>query len=55
LHLTNRAAAIAVAKRHVDDLLPIENFTTEVEGQMGKKIKLASETDHQRYSSLSMS
>ncbi|KAG4930090.1 hypothetical protein JHK82_047160 [Glycine max] len=43
-----KAAAIAVAKRHVDDLLPIENFTTEVEGQMGKKIKLASETDHQR-------
>ncbi|TKY54773.1 NEDD8 ultimate buster 1 [Spatholobus suberectus] len=40
-----KAAATALAERHVDGLLPVEDFNIEVEDQSGKKVKLGSETD----------
>lgn len=42
----NRAAATAMAKRHADGSLPVEDFNIEVEDQSGKKVNLGSETDH---------
>lgn len=44
----NRAAATALAKRHADGSLPIEDFNIELEDQSGKTVHLGSETD-QRY------
>lgn len=44
----NRAAATALAERHADGSLPVEDFNIEVEDQSGKKVRLGSETD-QRY------
>ncbi|MED6138712.1 hypothetical protein PIB30_077013 [Stylosanthes scabra] len=43
-----RAAATAMAERHADGSLPVEDFNIEVEDQSGKKVRLGSETD-QRY------
>ncbi|XP_027332672.1 NEDD8 ultimate buster 1-like [Abrus precatorius] len=40
-----KAAATALAERHADGLLPVENFNIEVEDQSGKKVNLGSETD----------
>lgn len=44
----NRAAANALAERHADGSLPVEDFNIEVEDQSGQKVRLGSETD-QRY------
>lgn len=43
-----RAATIAMAERHADGSLPIEDFNIELEDQSGSKVNLGSETD-QRY------
>ncbi|KAG2398816.1 uncharacterized protein HKW66_Vig0087030 [Vigna angularis] len=40
-----RAAATAMAERHSDGALPIEDFNIEVEDQSGQKVRLGSETD----------
>ncbi|KAL1326273.1 hypothetical protein AAHE18_13G216700 [Arachis hypogaea] len=39
------AAATALAERHADGSLPVEDFNIEVEDQSGKKVRLGSETD----------
>lgn len=41
----DRAAATAMAERHSDGALPIEDFNIEVEDQSGQKVRLGSETD----------
>ncbi|XP_058111437.1 uncharacterized protein LOC131254737 [Magnolia sinica] len=40
-----RAAADALAKRHVDGSLPVEDFNIELEDQSGQKVQLGSEND----------
>nr|DAD27285.1 TPA_asm: hypothetical protein HUJ06_028753 [Nelumbo nucifera] len=40
-----KAAAVALAERHVDGSLPMEDFNIELEDQSGKKVHLGSETD----------
>ncbi|WJX25113.1 hypothetical protein P8452_14185 [Trifolium repens] len=40
-----RAAATALAERHADGSLPLEDFNIEVEDQSGQKVRLGSETD----------
>lgn len=40
-----KAAAAAMAKRHADGSLPVEDFNIEVEDQSGKTVRLGSETD----------
>ncbi|KAK9269249.1 hypothetical protein L1049_001019 [Liquidambar formosana] len=40
-----KAAAIALAKRHADGSLPLEDFNLEVEDQSGQKVQLGSDTD----------
>ncbi|GMH18984.1 hypothetical protein Nepgr_020825 [Nepenthes gracilis] len=40
-----KAAATALAKRHSDGSLPLEDFNIELEDQNGKKVSLGSETD----------
>ncbi|MED6137295.1 hypothetical protein PIB30_063753 [Stylosanthes scabra] len=40
-----RAAATALAGRHADGSLPVEDFNIEVEDQSGKKVQLGSDTD----------
>ncbi|KAI9117613.1 hypothetical protein K1719_011779 [Acacia pycnantha] len=40
-----KAAATALAGRHADGSLPMEDFNIEVEDQSGKKVQLGSETD----------
>ncbi|KAL2581241.1 hypothetical protein AAZV13_15G173600 [Glycine max] len=40
-----RAAANAMAERHADGALPVEDFNIEVEDQNGQKVRLGSETD----------
>ncbi|KAL1372215.1 hypothetical protein HN51_002355 [Arachis hypogaea] len=40
-----KAAATALAGRHADGSLPVEDFNIEVEDQSGKKVQLGSETD----------
>ncbi|CAJ1975612.1 unnamed protein product [Sphenostylis stenocarpa] len=40
-----RSAATAMAERHADGALPVENFNIEVEDQNGQKVRLGSETD----------
>lgn len=40
-----RAAATALAQRHADGSLPLEDFNIELEDQTGKKVNLGSETD----------
>ncbi|KAK7411676.1 hypothetical protein VNO78_03112 [Psophocarpus tetragonolobus] len=40
-----RAAATAMAERHADGALPVEDFSIEVEDQSGQKVRLGSETD----------
>ncbi|XP_054820560.1 uncharacterized protein LOC129319493 [Prosopis cineraria] len=40
-----KAAATALAKRHADGSLPMEDFNIEVEDQSGQKVQLGSETD----------
>ncbi|KAF8393111.1 hypothetical protein HHK36_021352 [Tetracentron sinense] len=40
-----KAAATALAKRHADGSLPIEDFNIELEDQSGQKVHLGSETD----------
>ncbi|KAI4344215.1 hypothetical protein L6164_011466 [Bauhinia variegata] len=40
-----KAAATALAKRHEDSSLPVEDFNIEVEDQSGRKVNLGSETD----------
>ncbi|XP_009338397.1 NEDD8 ultimate buster 1 [Pyrus x bretschneideri] len=40
-----KAAATALAKRHADGSLPIEDFNIVLEDQSGKKVELGSETD----------
>ncbi|KAL9314462.1 hypothetical protein ACSQ67_019914 [Phaseolus vulgaris] len=40
-----RAAATAMAERHADGALPVEDFNIEVEDQSGQKVRLGSETD----------
>ncbi|OUZ99452.1 Ubiquitin-associated domain/translation elongation factor EF-Ts [Macleaya cordata] len=40
-----KAAAIALAKRHADGSLPVEDFNIELEDQSGQKVHLGSETD----------
>ncbi|XP_057968287.1 uncharacterized protein LOC131157874 [Malania oleifera] len=40
-----KAAATALAKRHADGYLPIEDFDIELEDQSGQKVHLGSETD----------
>jgi len=41
----DRAAATAMAERHADGALPVEDFNIEVEDQSGQKVRLGSETD----------
>lgn len=41
-----KAAAIALAERHADGSLPVEDFNIELEDQSGQKVHLGSETDH---------
>ncbi|KAK7304728.1 hypothetical protein VNO77_42615 [Canavalia gladiata] len=41
-----RAAATAMAERHAEGSLPVEDFNIEVEDQSGQKVRLGSETDH---------
>ncbi|XP_045789695.1 NEDD8 ultimate buster 1 [Trifolium pratense] len=40
-----RAAATALAERHADGSLPLEDFSIEVEDQSGQKVRLGSEID----------
>ncbi|KAM0939087.1 putative Ubiquitin-like domain, UBA-like superfamily, Ubiquitin-associated domain-containing protein [Dioscorea sansibarensis] len=40
-----RAAALALAGRHADGSLPVEDFNIELEDQNGQKVNLGSETD----------
>ncbi|XP_061350791.1 uncharacterized protein LOC133295902 [Gastrolobium bilobum] len=40
-----KAAATAMAERHADGSLPVEDFNVEIEDQSGKKVHLGSETD----------
>ncbi|KAF5459267.1 hypothetical protein F2P56_023227 [Juglans regia] len=40
-----KAAATALAKRHADGSLPVEDFNIEVEDQSGQIVQLGSETD----------
>ncbi|XP_027353602.1 NEDD8 ultimate buster 1-like [Abrus precatorius] len=40
-----RAAATAMAERHAEGSLPLEDFNIEVEDQSGQKVRLGSETD----------
>ncbi|RDY03563.1 NEDD8 ultimate buster 1, partial [Mucuna pruriens] len=40
-----RAATTAMAERHADGSLPVEDFNIEVEDQSGQKVRLGSETD----------
>ncbi|CAI8587346.1 unnamed protein product [Vicia faba] len=40
-----RAAATALAERHADGSLPVEDFNIEVEDQSGQKVRLGSELD----------
>ncbi|XP_028753963.1 NEDD8 ultimate buster 1 isoform X2 [Neltuma alba] len=40
-----KTAATALAKRHADGSLPMEDFNIEVEDQSGQKVQLGSETD----------
>ncbi|TKY73036.1 NEDD8 ultimate buster 1 [Spatholobus suberectus] len=40
-----RAAATAMAERHAEGALPVEDFNIEVEDQSGQKVRLGSETD----------
>ncbi|CAJ2661895.1 unnamed protein product [Trifolium pratense] len=40
-----RAAATALAERHADGSLPLEDFNIEVEDQSGQKVRLGSEID----------
>ncbi|KAK4781260.1 hypothetical protein SAY87_017366 [Trapa incisa] len=40
-----KAAATALAQRHADGSLPLEDFNIELEDQSGKKVNLGSETD----------
>lgn len=40
-----KAAATALAKRHADGSLPIEDFNIVLEDQSGKKVQMGSETD----------
>ncbi|KAF7806461.1 NEDD8 ultimate buster 1 [Senna tora] len=40
-----KAAATALAQRHADGSLPVEDFNIEVEDQSGQKVHLGSETD----------
>ncbi|XP_030468722.2 uncharacterized protein LOC115687340 [Syzygium oleosum] len=40
-----KAAATALAKRHADGSLPLEDFNIELEDQSGKKVNMGSETD----------
>lgn len=47
-YLPNRAAATALASRHADGTLPVEDFNLELENQNGTTVQLGSETD-QRY------
>lgn len=47
----NRTAVTAMAERHADGSLPLEDFNIEVEDQSGQKVRLGSETD-QRYKPL---
>ncbi|XP_077238001.1 ubiquitin-associated (UBA)/TS-N domain-containing protein [Tasmannia lanceolata] len=42
-----RAAAVALAKRHAESSLPVEDFNIELEDQSGQKVQLGSETDQQ--------
>ncbi|MCI23745.1 NEDD8 ultimate buster-like protein, partial [Trifolium medium] len=39
------AAATALAERHADGSLPLEDFNIEVEDQSGQKVRLGSEID----------
>lgn len=41
----HRAAATALAQRHADGSLPLEDFNIELEDQSGKKVNLGSDTD----------
>ncbi|OIV98289.1 hypothetical protein TanjilG_16616 [Lupinus angustifolius] len=41
----NGTAVSALAERHADGSLPIEDFNIEVEDQNGQKVCLGSETD----------
>lgn len=45
--MSRRAAALALAKRHVDGAMSLDDFSLELEDQNGKKIHLASEADQQ--------
>ncbi|KAF3453050.1 hypothetical protein FNV43_RR03483 [Rhamnella rubrinervis] len=40
-----RAAATALAKRHADGSLPVEDFNIELEDQSGRQVQLGTETD----------
>ncbi|KAF5725852.1 NEDD8 ultimate buster 1 isoform X1 [Tripterygium wilfordii] len=40
-----KAAASALAQRHADGLMPVEDFNIELEDQSGQKVQLGSETD----------
>ncbi|PKI66747.1 hypothetical protein CRG98_012942 [Punica granatum] len=40
-----KAAATALAQRHADGSMPLEDFNIELEDQSGKKVNLGSETD----------
>lgn len=40
-----KAAATALAKRHANGFLPVEDFNIELEDQSGQKVNLGSETD----------
>ncbi|KAK9100531.1 hypothetical protein Scep_023961 [Stephania cephalantha] len=42
-----KAAADALAKRHADGSLPMEDFNIELEDQSGQKVQLGSENDQQ--------
>lgn len=42
---TYRAAATALAKRHANGFLPVEDFNIELEDQSGQKVNFGSETD----------
>ncbi|KAF6158042.1 hypothetical protein GIB67_014836 [Kingdonia uniflora] len=45
MRLPYRNAAVALAARHTDGSLPVEDFNLEVEDQSGQKVQLGSETD----------
>ena len=42
---TYRAAATALAERHANGFLPVEDFNMELEDQSGQKVNFGSETD----------